>query len=98
MEGGFGVLLGSTPLAAELMENGSSHQSKTQTKGMRNLLRQGHCLVAPRQRLVRRAQVPQRPSSKAVANHAFIVPIEEYRGAVLLGIVERCALCKVRVR
>ena len=63
-----------------------------------NLLRQGHRLVAPRQPLVRVAKIPQCPSAKDTANHASIAPVEEGRGAVLLGIVEGYTLCKVRVR
>ena len=65
---------------------------------MRNLLRQGHRLVALRQPLVRIAQEPQRPGGKAVAHHPSVLPIEERRGTVLLGIVERDTLRKVRVR
>ena len=80
------------------MEHGSTAQGKTQAKGVRTLLRQGHRLVAPRQPLVRIAQEPQRPGGIAVANHTSVLPIEERRGAVLLGIVERYTLCKVRVR
>jgi hypothetical protein len=33
-----------------------------------------------------------------VAQHAFIIPIEEHRGMVLLGIVERYRLGKMGVR
>ena len=73
-------------------------KAKLRLKGCATLLRQGHRLVAPRQPLVRIAQVPQRPRGKAVANHASVLPIEERRGAVLLGIVERDTLRKVRVR
>src|SRR5215471_11672280 len=83
---GFGTFLGQAHLAAERMEDGRKHQGVTYTKGMRHLLRQGHCLVTPRQRLGRRAQVPQRPSGIAVTNHASMFPIEEPRSAVLLGI------------
>ena len=80
------------------MEHGSKAQGKTQAKGVRTLLRQGHRLVAPRQPLVRIAKIPQRPGGIAAANHASVVPIEERRGAVLLGVVEGYPLCKVRVR
>ena len=97
-DGGFGTLLGRTPLTAELMEHGSPAQGKTQAKGACTLLRQGHCLLAPRQPLVRRAQVPQHPSSIAAANHASVLPIEERRGTVLRGVVQGYPLRKVRVR
>ena len=80
------------------MEHGSKVQGKTQAKGVRTLLRQGHRFLAPRQPLVRIAQVPQRPGGKAVAHHPSVLPIEERRGTVLLGIVERYPLGKVRVR
>ena len=33
-----------------------------------------------------------------MANHAFIVPIEEHRGTVLLGVVQGYALRKMRLR
>ena len=80
------------------MEHGSKAQDKTQAKGVRTLLRQGHRCVDPRQPLVRIAQVPQRPGGKAVANHARVLPIEDRSGAVLLGIVERYTLRQVPVR
>src|SRR5713101_6849887 len=83
--GGFGALLGGTPFPAELMEHRRKAQGKTQTKGVRNLLRQGHRLLALRQPLVRIAQVPQRPGTNAMANHARVLPVEDCRGAVLLG-------------
>src|SRR6266487_4041913 len=34
----------------------------------------------------------------ATAHHARVLPIEEHRGAVLLGIIKRYALCQMRVR
>jgi hypothetical protein len=79
------------------MEDSSMTQSITQAKGMRTLLRQGHRLVVPRQPLVRIAKPPQRPGGTAEANHASVLPIEERRGAVLLGVVERHTLRKVCV-
>ncbi len=62
----------------------AQHQGKRQAKGMRHSLRQGHRLLALRQRLVRIAQEPQRPRSIAAAHHTRILPIEERRahGAV----------------
>src|SRR4029453_2420985 len=86
---GFGTLLGSTPLAAELMEHGSKGQDKTQAKGVRTLLRQRHRLLALRQPLLRIPQIPQRPSSKDVTYHTSVFPVQERRSAVLLGVVER---------
>jgi hypothetical protein len=97
-DGGFGVLLDGTPFPAKLMEHSPNTQGITQTKGVRTLLRQGHRLLAPRQPLVRIAQVPQRPGSNAMANHTRVLPVEERMGAVLLGVVERDPLRHVRVR
>ena len=96
--GGFGALLGGTSLAAELMDHGRIAQGKTQAKGVCNLVRQGHRLLATRQPLVRRAQVPQRPSGMDAAHHTSVLPIEDRRGVVLLGIVDLYTLRQVRVR
>src|SRR5262249_43706940 len=41
-DGGVGVLLGSTPLAAELMAERGLAEGKTEAKGVRHLLRQRH--------------------------------------------------------
>src|SRR5712691_4508201 len=93
----FGVLLGATLLAAELMEYSRTTQSKSQAKGVSTLLCQGQCVVDLRQPLVGMTQIPQRPSSQAMTNHPSILPIAERSGAVLLGVVERHPLCQVRV-
>src|SRR4030095_8195651 len=61
-DGGFGAFLRAMHLAAILMAHSSPAQGKTEAKRMCTLLRQRHCLVAPRQRLVRRAKCPQRQS------------------------------------
>src|SRR5262245_16050151 len=84
---GFSTFLGGMPLTAELMEYGNHTPGKTQAKGVGNLLCQRHRLLALRQPLVRRAQVPQFPGSMAMANDPGILPIEDSRGAVLLGVV-----------
>src|SRR5437867_9179214 len=76
-DGGFGTLVGSTHLTAELMEGGSSTQGKTQGKGVCSLLCQGQRLLALRQPLVRITQAPQRPGAKAVASDTNIVRSEE---------------------
>src|SRR6266705_2720132 len=94
-DGGFRVLLGGMPLTAQLMEPGSKAQGEAQAKRVGTLLRQGHCLVVPCQPLVRIAQIPQRPGSQAMAHHASILPIEERRSSVLLGVVEGYPLCTV---
>src|SRR5439155_24835009 len=95
-DGGFRILLGRMPLMAQqLMEPGSKAQGETQAKRVGTLLRQGHCLVVPCQPLVRIAQIPQRPGSQAMAHHASILPIEERRSSVLLGVVEGYPLCTV---
>jgi hypothetical protein len=96
--GGFSTRLSSTPIAAELVEYGSGSQAPTQAKGVRNLLRQDHCLVAPHSPLVRITKTPQRPSVMTTAHHASILPIEKCVGAVLLEIVERDTLRKVCMR
>src|SRR5215470_10713245 len=98
LDSGFGVFLGETHLATELMKCGNRVPGKTQAIRVRKLLHQSHCLLALRQRLVRIAQIPQRPGSKAVTHHASILPIERRMGAVLLGVVECHTLCIVRVR
>src|SRR5215471_20468043 len=67
---GFAAFLGSTHLAAERMAYGSSVQGKSQAKRVRTLLRQCHRCLALRQPLVRIPKVPQRPRTKAMANHA----------------------------
>src|SRR2546427_9945095 len=62
---GFGVLLDCLRLQAVLMEQRRKAQGKTQTKGVRNLLRQRHRLLVSHQPLVRIAKIPQRPGGKA---------------------------------
>src|SRR5262245_48070859 len=69
-DGGFRALLGGMPLTAQLVEHRRKTPGKTQTKRVRNLLCQGHRLLALRQPLVRIAQVPQRPGSNAMTCHA----------------------------
>src|SRR5215471_20782774 len=96
-DGGFCAFLGSTHLATQLMEQGSSRQGVAQAMRVGNVLRQGQRLLVLCQPLVRRAQVPQCPGSMAAADHASVLPREECMGAVLLGIVEGYALYKVRV-
>src|SRR5215471_173600 len=80
------------------MADGSENQGNTQAKRVVDLLCQGHCVVAPRQSLVRIAKTPQRPRPTAAAHYPSVLPIEERRGTVLLGIVERHPLDKVRER
>src|SRR5215831_9648077 len=94
---GCGTFLGQTHLAAEEMEHSSKEQRESQAKRVRNLLRQGHCLVAPRQPLVRIAKIPQRPTGTAMTHGTSVHPIEERRGTALLRIGERYTLGKVRV-
>src|SRR5262245_25234314 len=65
-DGGFRMLLHRRHLATELMEHSRTHQGITQAEGMRNLLRQRHRRVVPRQCLVRIAQTPQCPSTEVV--------------------------------
>src|SRR5689334_23000552 len=80
------------------MEYSSGAEGISQAMGVRTLLRQGHRLVASRQSLVRIAKEPQRPGAHTVALHTSVFPKEGRVGTVLLGVVERSALCKVRVR
>src|SRR5262245_22588836 len=89
VDGGFGAFLGAMRLATELMECGSRNQGKTQAKRVCTLLCQGQRFVDPRQPLLSIAEEPQRQSSKAMAQHTGILAIEEGRGTVLLGIIER---------
>ena len=70
-------------------------QGKRQTKGVRQLVRQGEALLAPLQRLVRIAQHPQDQGREDPASHARVLPIEESMGAVLLRVVQGHALLQV---
>src|SRR5262249_36900336 len=97
-DGGFSTFLGATYLTTELMEHGSTGQDPTQAKRVGNLLCEGHRLLALREPLGRIAQTPQRPGSKALANHPSVLAIEERRGTVLLGVVKGYPLRKVCVR
>src|SRR5262249_11940252 len=90
------TFLGETHLATKRIGYSRKTQNESQAKGVRTLLRQGYCLIVLHLPLVRIAQVPERPSSMATAYHAIVLPIEERRGAMLLGIVERYALYQVR--
>src|SRR6516165_5817032 len=80
------------------MAEGSDTQGAIQAEGVRTLLRQGYRLVVPCQPLVRIPKRPERPSGVATANYTRLLPMLEYRGVVLLGIVKGYTLCKVRVR
>src|SRR5262245_45076475 len=93
-----GTLLGSLRLQAQLMEHGSPAQDKPQAKGVGTLLRQGQCLLAPREPLVRIAQVPQRTGAIAMANDTSVVPIEERSSTVLLRVIQGSSLRKMCVR
>src|SRR4029450_3308122 len=97
-DGGFSTFLGETHLTTELMVHSSTGQDQTQAKRVCNLLGAGHRLLALRSPLVRIAQTPQCPGSKAMANHPSVLAIEERRSTVLLGIVERYTLRKGCVR
>ena len=92
-DSGFSMLWAAC-LAAELMEYGSFTQGETQAKRLCDLLRQGHCFLAPCQRLVRISKIPQCPGDTAETRHTNIFAIEERRGTVLLGIVECYTLGK----
>src|SRR5262249_23856863 len=97
-DAGFRARLGSVLFTAELMEHGSNTQGNAQAKGGRHLLCQGQCLLAPCQRLVRIAQYPEDMGVKAAAIHPQVLPIQERRSAVLLGVVEGYPLYEVRMR
>src|SRR5215471_2786487 len=79
------------------MAEGSDTQGVIQAEGVCTLLRQGYRLVVPCQPLVRIPQRPERVSGVATANYTRVLPMQEYRGVVLLGIVKGYTLCKVRV-
>src|SRR5262249_58938819 len=95
---GFGALLDSTSLAAVLMERRRTKQGITQTIGMCTLLCQGHRLIVSCQSLVRIAKEPQRYGGMAAAHHTSVLSIEERKGAVLLGIIERHVLYQMGIR
>ena len=84
--------------AAQLMDHGSETQGKTQAEGVPNLVHQRPCFVALHQPLLRIAKRPQRQGGIGMAPYAIILPREERRGVVLLGIVKRYTLRKVGVR
>ena len=76
----------------------ASPKAKIQAKRVGELLCQGHGFLDACPRLVRIAQVPQRRGGIAAAQHPGILPMEEHRGTVLLGLIEGDALGKMRVR
>src|SRR5262249_38924499 len=91
-QGGFGMLLGSTPLTAELMEHGSSTQGRRAAEGVRCLLCQRYrCLALP-QPLLRIPQRPQRPRGTVEQNHPHVLPQQERKGVGLLGMIMRDTL------
>src|SRR5262249_28191105 len=96
--GGFRPLLSRPHLAAELMEQRGTAQSKGHAIGVRTLLCQGYRLVTLHQSLIRIAQYPQCPRGIVVTHHPRVFPIEERMGAILLGVVKSYALGTVRVR
>src|SRR5215470_3584592 len=96
-DGGFSVFLRSTHLTAELMEPGSTGQGKDQAKRVCHLLRKGHRFVNLCPPLGWIPQKPQRRGSNVTTRHASILPIEERRGAMLLGVVKSDSLCRMRV-
>src|SRR6516162_5671366 len=96
-DGGFGALLAYPPLAAELMEYCCHAQGIGEAQGVCQLLRQQHCVLAPCQRLVRIAQMPQRLRVMTPAHHTRVLAIEAHRGAMVRGVVEGDPLCQMRV-
>src|SRR5262245_35783619 len=92
------MLLGGTPLTAELMEHGSSTQGRRAAEGVRCLLCQSHCCLALPQPLLRIPQRPQRPRGTVEQNHPNVLPQQELEGVVLLGMIMRDALYIVCVR
>ena len=66
------------------LEYGSFTQGETQAKRVRELLRQGHCCLAPCPRLVRIAKIPQRPGVTAETRHTNVLPEEERSRTVLV--------------
>src|SRR5215471_7985191 len=88
-DGGFGTLSRNTHLATELVEYDSTNQGKSQAKRVCTLLCQRYRLVVPPLPLGRIAPVPEHPSGTAVAHDGNVLAIEQGRGTVLLGIVER---------
>src|SRR5262245_30808603 len=97
-EVGFCTILGSLPLAAELMADCRTPHGDTQAKGVRQVLCQGHRFVNLRPPLVKIAKQPQRPSTIAAARHTSVLPIEERKGTVLLRGVQGDPLRKVGMR
>src|SRR5262249_36147380 len=98
LESGCSMLLGGRPLAAELMEYGSFAQSETQAQRVCDLVRQGHGCLAPGQRLVRIAQIPQRPGGTAETYHANVLHEEGRSRTMVGGVVQSERLRKMGVR
>src|SRR5262249_15590562 len=69
--------------AAELIEYGRFAQGETPAQRVRELLCQGHGGLAPGQRLVRIAQIPQRPGVPAATRHPHVLPVEAMHQRVI---------------
>ena len=85
----------SLPLPAELMEPGSKVQGISQTKGVRQLLGQGECLLASLQGLVRIAKIPQGPGHIDKQITPGSCPCREARERCLLRVIEGNPLLQV---
>src|SRR5215831_1378529 len=88
VESGCSMSLDGMPLAAEMMAYSSFAQGETQAQRMGDLLRQGHCCLAPCQCLVRIAKIPQRPGVTAATRHTHVLSVEERRSTVLVYVVQ----------
>ena len=82
----------SLPLPAVADGARQQRSGEAQAKGVRQLLGQGECFVAPLQGLVRIAKKPQTQAATDPARHPRVQPVDEGQRAVLLGIIEGNAL------
>src|SRR5262249_7571484 len=91
----FCPFLGCWPLAAELTHEGGKRISQSQAKGVREFLRQGRCLMASLQCLVRIARKPQNADHVAQTKHPRVLAIKESEGTMLLHIIPGDPLLQV---
>src|SRR5262249_37742444 len=82
-------LLGGVPLPAVAMHEGCIVEDSRQADGVRQVLGEGNCLVAPREGLVWIAKLPEGPGDIGEAPRPEVQAIAEGQMLVLLAIIER---------
>jgi hypothetical protein len=77
------------------MHEGRIVEGSRQADGVRQLLGEGNCLVAPREGLVWIAELPEGPGDIGEAPHPEVQAIVEGQMMVLLAIIERQPLLQM---